>query len=471
MNIRRTFPLLTTAIYLLIVAGTAHAINVSTVCNQPDCMEYNRFLCARVRPGDVIQHVATIRSSETVTKHILFYHASPVNSSDCGFALAQYSEPKTGLASWMEISEYNGFIGPKASIDIPFTIRVPENASPGGYAAGFLVQEVKDGECDGGICLLLRNGVRIYLGIMGAAHYLKVPDYPAVELADIDADGDVDRLEGKTLYRNEAGIFVKQAEPYAGLTSGQPRFADLNGDGILDMFTVNWPTKIRMYVNTGTPAAPVWGVANDAIVDIGSDYVSDMTFEDVDADGDLDIFIATTRGYIVFWRNDGSASAPAFTLVSSRYLSEYTDFSSYVCPKRVVFVDVDGDGVKEMILGEANRPYVFGRVGGGAEIRWSLRPGLLDFLGVDVDISPAVADVDGDGRTDLYAACVIGLYTYEFPMGDMDGDGKMGLGDVMLALRTAAGVLSVSSHPESEVTGDQRIGLEDALRMMRMLAE
>jgi len=54
--------------------------------------------------------------------------------------------------------------------------------------------------------------------------------------------------------------------------------------------------------------------------------------------------------------------------------------------------------------------------------------------------------------------------------GDLDGDGGVGLGDVVVALQLLAGGLACGLAPDCEVTGDGRIGLPDAIFLLREVA-
>lgn len=53
--------------------------------------------------------------------------------------------------------------------------------------------------------------------------------------------------------------------------------------------------------------------------------------------------------------------------------------------------------------------------------------------------------------------------------GDLDSSGDIGLGDVVTALQVAAGINV--GFAEADITGDGRIGLEDALLILRMLSD
>ncbi len=467
---------------ILITPINALGIRVGVKCTSSYCSG-SWFAYIGLQPGGVITDTALIKSFEDTTKEILFYHRGAIYSSSCGFALAQYSTPLAGAATWMTVPEYIGPIGAKAQIEIPFTINVPEDASPGGYAAAFLIEEIKDG-CDptlGGICITTRNGTRVYLSVAGEAVPVGEGSSDMLELVDIDEDGDIDRFESSTLYRNDGGSFTKVTESYGGFT-GKLYFADIDADGRSELFTVDWPCTIQYYENTGTPQEPVWNLANGAWISLGTDSIIGMTFHDVDGDGDLDLFLATGWGYVYYYENTGDQQAASWEKRSSDYVADRTDLTGPICAKRLAFVDIDADGVKELLLGEEYKIYAFKEISTLQGVEWAHQPDALAFLGVDINNRPTVADVDGDGLEELHVMSYFKRYTYEFPApqqpgtGDVNGDQNIDLADVILSLRCLAGVSTTEIRndyvdSDADINGDGRLTLSEPIGILRTLAE
>src|SRR5690606_27537355 len=104
-----------------------------------------------------------------------------------------------------------------------------------------------------------------------------------------------------------------------------------------------------------------------------------------------------------FYRNTGSAGAPAFELVSDVY--EAMDAGRRSHPS---LADLDGDGDLDLVLGsEAGTAQVFRNDGTPAEPRWvRVEAG----LGIDLPPyrAPVFADIDGDGRLDLVSGNLSG---------------------------------------------------------------
>lgn len=459
----------------------AFAIKVSVRCVGDYC-DGTYFTYIGLNPGDVIEDVAVIKNFEYTAENILVYHRQKVNSSGCGYALAQYSETLADAALWMSVPEYQGTIAPRGEINLPFKIEIPENAQPGGYGAAFLVQEYKEDTGSGeGIVILTRTGVRVYISIAGEAERVGEGSYNILEFIDIDGDKDLDRLEGESLFINDGGNFSLADESYEGF-SGDLYFADIDGDEMPELFQRNAPDKVRMYKNHGTLADPDWQVENDEMVSTQSNYITGMTFYDVDKDEDLDLFLATMNGNLFFFQNEGNPQSPSWYRVSPNFVSAFTDLNEFNCPKRVAFIDIDGDQNKEMLIGEEYKIFAFKRNGDEQGTPWLHQPGALDFLGVDVNNRPTVADLDEDGLMELHVMSRFGRYMYEFPneqapgTGDLNGDGETNLADVIVGLNVLTGypngdVREDYATSDADIDGNDQISLVEPLGILRMISQ
>lgn len=180
---------------------------------------------------------------------------------------------------------------------------------------------------------------------------------------DIDGDGDLDLFVGEfygniRFFRNEASsgsstpVFATgQLNPFFISDSGDnsaPTFADLDGDGDLDLYIGTRSGNIRFLRNIGSATNPSFtaGPGNPfGISNVGSDAKPD--FIDIDRDGDLDLFVSNSAGTTFFFRNTGSTTAPGFAApVSNPFGIE--NVGGFAVPS---LGDVDGDGDVDLFLG------------------------------------------------------------------------------------------------------------------------
>ncbi|MCK4644583.1 T9SS type A sorting domain-containing protein [bacterium] len=143
-----------------------------------------------------------------------------------------------------------------------------------------------------------------------------------------------------------------------------------------------------------------------------SEGVSDPALCDIDNDGDLDLFIGTSRGKLTHFRNDGSADSAVWTLVSTFYSSidirEEIDEHSILM--RPVFVDIDNDADYDLFIGDDHRfidttercmMHYYENTGTPETAAWTLVT--HDYMNLDFKkMNPDFADIDNDGDYDMF---------------------------------------------------------------------
>ena len=254
------------------------------------------------------------------------------------------------------------------------------------------------------------------------------------ELADLDADGDLDAvvgaLDGTIRYfvnlRTAASpLFVERtgtANPFVaveGRRAAAPALIDLDDDGDLDALIGEIEGGFRYFENTGTAAAATFveqhGTANPfAAFDVG-DY-SAPAFGDLDGDGDFDAVVGQGRSFLYF-RNTGGAKSPAFAaLGGSANPFAGIEVSGLAVPE---LADLDGDGDLDAILGMSSGSVVyFGNTGTASAPAFAAITGSANPLGpVDAGenrnrSSPELADFDGDGDLDALVGEIGGSLVY-----------------------------------------------------------
>ncbi len=231
-------------------------------------------------------------------------------------------------------------------------------------------------------------------------------------LADLDGDGDLDLLlANKIDAANDTSATITRFEnvgtPSApafreretldvlGEFHWAPAVADLDGDGLPDLLLGTWRDRLEWWRNTGTRAAPAWTRADTAIVTITRGSNTVPTLGDLDGDGDLDLLIGEASGQLNFYRNTGSRTAPHFELVSDNF--DGIDVGRRSAP---LLTDLDGDGVLELLIGAEDGTVGLWRRAPGPDVHFVRDDGFRVKIS-DLYATPAVGDLDGDGKPEL----------------------------------------------------------------------
>ena len=218
-------------------------------------------------------------------------------------------------------------------------------------------------------------------------------DTAAVEVGDLDADGDLDAVfanfdSGNTVYTNDGtGVFTDSGQVLGGNFSRGLSLGDVDADGDLDVLFANQTGGgiNRVYTNNG------FGVFTDTGQNLGGDGVDsrDVELGDLDGDGDLDAVFAIQAAANRVYLNDGSG---IFSLNQNDLGGNDSSGLS--------LGDVDGDGNLDAIFandnGQGNTVYT--NAGSGVFVDSGQTLGTNNSLDVSLD------DVDGDGDLDAVFA-------------------------------------------------------------------
>ncbi|SET44320.1 FG-GAP-like repeat-containing protein [Hymenobacter actinosclerus] len=304
------------------------------------------------------------------------------------------------------------------------------------------------GESGGSVAVKLRlnNGQ----GTFGAPKSLTSSQgvLTALQLADVDADGDLDLLMasyGKvTVLRNNGqGGFTAYSTFSIRSATQQLLMADLDADGDLDL-VVRTTSSAEGWLNDGS------GTFSEAPYLSLAFSVAAVTLGDVDGDGDLDLVVAGainglySQPVVEAKLNDGTGQFTA----GPRLLLNKT-------PTQVALADVDANGHLDLLVRYAGS---YQTEEGGTLIR--LNDGMGTFSGTaDLPLpgmGMVVGDADADGDLDLITHSHVALgngagsfsaivpiagaepYTRLVAAADLDGDQDLdvvSVGAYLLALR------------------------------------
>lgn len=181
-----------------------------------------------------------------------------------------------------------------------------------------------------------------------------------LDVGDIDGDGDLDVFAPSAsgaadrLFVNHGkGVFVDEASARIGShsRSAAVRFLDVDADGDLDVFVAagyaaSEPVPARLYVNDGQGT---FGEALGKLPNVGPSEIDDVDVFDADRDFDLDLLVNSHGEKPVLWLNDGTG-----TFVDAKAALGFSGAGLKYGPSAC---DVDGDGDLDLWFDNAGPDY------------------------------------------------------------------------------------------------------------------
>jgi len=255
------------------------------------------------------------------------------------------------------------------------------------------------------------HGVEPHLGFMGADAYYHH------DFGDLDNDGDYDLIIGASMgkeyfYENIGNnsiadfqlITTQIVVPTSNTVHQAPHFCDIDADGDLDLFVANFFGPIAFFENIGTPDSAEFILADSTFADIDISEEPVMAFTDIDNDNDYDLFIgagwATQDGRIYYYLNEGTPDSADMVYVTDFF--ESIDVGHDASPE---FVDIDEDDDYDLFVGcEDGTIWFYENIGTPDSCDFEyVTDNYFDIYTGEVSV-PRFCDIDNDGDYDLFVA-------------------------------------------------------------------
>ena len=195
------------------------------------------------------------------------------------------------------------------------------------------------------------------------------------------------------------GVQVERLDREADTFIHEIELGDLDGDGVLEVYaTSSEPNRLDGTPQKGSVVryVPARGEGRQVVADLGDRHAKEILVDDVDGDGRDELYVsveAAEGGDLEIRRYDADTPAEGGVVVAS--LAD-------PMARFLTAGDVEGDGTRELVVAAKDSGLWLLRPAAQAAGRWEVE--LVDADSKGFEHAALLADLDGDGRDELYVA-------------------------------------------------------------------
>lgn len=130
------------------------------------------FVYDNITPGSRIRSYVAVTNYSKVPVTFVVYAEDAVNTTTGGFDVLRQGQKSTGVGAWITLARSTITVPAGTNDNIPFTLQIPTNATPGDHYGGIVAQVTTGTTNTKGDKFLVnrRVGARVYLRVVGHLH-------------------------------------------------------------------------------------------------------------------------------------------------------------------------------------------------------------------------------------------------------------------------------------------------------------